>query len=340
LGIKPSLAFLAVLLAFFPVHAGEPPTAKYVILMIGDGMGIPQRAAAECYLHAREARRKDPPGMKTRRMNRFPAQGITTTYSRESCVTDSAAAATAIACGQKTLNHALSMDPTLKTKLKSLAEIAKERGLKVGLVTSVSIGHATPAAFCAHQPRRDSFYEIAMELAASSFDYFGGGAAKGAQPAVAKGRPSPVEAARKNGFVLVTRREELQALKPDGQKVWAFNHTCDEEAALYYEIDRPADLQELETAYAWSLVPKAQRPFALFLDLFPYGGEEPFAIKCTQILDHQAGFLWATLVHSGPPVQTSAIGGGHELFHGYHDNTDLFRELLSVLPAATPAATP
>jgi alkaline phosphatase len=474
------LAFLAVLLAFLPVHAGEPATAKYVILMIGDGMGVAQRAAAEYYLYACEAGRKDPPGMKTLCMNRFPAQGITTTYSQEAYVTDSAAAATAIACGQKTLNHALSMDYKLKTKLKTLAEIAKERGLKVGIVTSVSIDHATPAAFYAHQPHRDNLYEIAMELAASSFDYFGGGAAKGAQPTVAKGRPSPVEAARKNGFVLVTRREELQALKPGGQKVWAFNHTCDEEAALYYEIDRPpdhialaefaakglelldnprgfflmveggkidwachahdaatavrevvafdqaveaafrfyekhphetlivvtgdhetggltigsttqyaafprklqaqkmsswafrktieqlrkrsapfqdalqaakpvfglstlspADLQELEAAYAWSLVPKTQRPFALFPDLFHYGGEEPFGIKCTEILDRQAGFLWATPIHSGSPVQTSAIGVGHELFDGYHDNTDLFRKLLSVLPPApAPVAAP
>ena len=59
---------------------------------------------------------------------------------------------------------------TISEKLKS------QKDYKIGIVTTVNLNHATPAAFYAHQASRNSYYDIAMELTASNFDYFAGGA--------------------------------------------------------------------------------------------------------------------------------------------------------------------
>jgi len=214
--------------------------AKYVFLMIGDGMAEAQRAAAEAYLAGINRQQNDPGKYKKLTMNAFPAHGITFTYSVNSMVPDSASAATAMACGRKTMNSVVAMDRTRTVRLPSIAQRAKENGMKVGVVSSVAIDDATPACFYAHAPNRTDYYEISVQLARSDFDYFGGGQSKGAQPKRRKGRKDPVDLARGNGFTIVTTREELMALKPGG-KVWAFNHTCDRGAALLFEIDRPAD---------------------------------------------------------------------------------------------------
>ena len=73
-------------------HAGQ---AKYVILLIGDGMGMAQRNAAELYLAAQKG--DTTPGIVKLNMSQLPVQGATTTYSIDSLITDSAAAGTAMA---------------------------------------------------------------------------------------------------------------------------------------------------------------------------------------------------------------------------------------------------
>ncbi|NIA07930.1 MAG: alkaline phosphatase [Actinobacteria bacterium] len=222
--------FLRLFVAIFVfVGSAGGEQAKYIFLMIGDGMGVVQRSAAEQFSRSC--------GNGQLVMNSLPAHGLTTTHSYQSLVTDSAAAATAIACGLKTANGVISMDYTKKTKLKTLAEIAAERGMRVGIISSVSIDHATPACFYAHQPSRSNYYQIAMELAASDFEYFAGGSLY----ARINGRVSPLQAARENGFTIVRTRAQLMALTNGCPKVWSYNQSVDYDSALYYEIDRPKD---------------------------------------------------------------------------------------------------
>ena len=234
-------ALCALICLSVPSPAAPPARrAKYVFLMIGDGMGAAQRTAAELY-QSSLGRKGEKIVLKKLVMNTFPVHGLTTTHAYSRIVTDSAAAGTAIACGAKTRYGVVAMDSSRTRDLPTIAEMAKARGMKVGIVTSVSIDHATPACFFAHAKSRSKYFDIAMQLAGSDFDYFGGGAAKGAQPARIKGDRSPITAAIANGFTIVTRREGLNALKPGCGKVWAYNHTTDRNAALYYEMDRPPD---------------------------------------------------------------------------------------------------
>ena len=186
---------------------------KSVIVFIGDGMSTPQRMTAEEF--ARKA--KLPPLA----MNALPHQATTRTCSADSLVTDSAAAATALACGAKTYNGGMGVDAKGRP-LVSSAEVAKRTGRRVGIVTTVTINHATPAGFYAHRKNRSDGYGIGLDLVASGFDYFAGGDCSGhGDTKHAEYKGDIHELAERAGYTIV--REDIEAfrgLKPSTNKVW------------------------------------------------------------------------------------------------------------------------
>jgi len=229
---------LGMALVAAPAFAQKVEKAKYVFVFIGDGMSMAQVSAAEVYSKAMADRT---PGFAKLGFTRFPAQGLTTTYDASSIITDSASAGTAIASGNKTLSGVINMDPGKTTRFKTIAEYAKEKGMRVGVVSNVSLDHATPAAFYAKVPSRGDMYDICVQLSASGFDYFGGGGL--AQPRGKKGdQPDAVELARKAGYTVVNDPDAFRALKPAaGQKVLAMNATLQDSMAMPYDIDRAED---------------------------------------------------------------------------------------------------
>ncbi len=110
--------------------------------------------------------------------------------------------------------------------------------MKVGIISSVSIDHATPAVFYSNQPTRKNYYEIGMELANSGFDFFGGGGIK--KPTGDGTQTSSIETAQQNGYTVVTEKTAFQALKPGSGKILAYNSVLDGSKALWYEMDRPS----------------------------------------------------------------------------------------------------
>jgi len=164
---KALLLFSLVVLFALTALAGP----KYVFLFIGDGMALPQINAAQLFLSSSFEDAVTP----KLNMLRFPVQGMTTTYSSNSFITDSASAGTAIATGRKTNDGVISMDPTLTESYQTVAEFAKSRGMKVGIISSVSIDHATPAVFYAHEKSRNNYYSIGLQAVTSNYDLFGGG---------------------------------------------------------------------------------------------------------------------------------------------------------------------
>jgi alkaline phosphatase len=211
---------------------------KYVFLMIGDGMAMPQRNAAEIFTAAMQGKEAKP-GIVKLAMNTFPVMGMATTYSSNSLITDSAAAGTALSTGEKTGQGVIGMDAEGKTKLKLISETAHEKGYKVGIVTSVSIDHATPASFFAHAAGRSSYYDIDMQLPATGFEYFGGGAVL--EPTGKnKDKPSFYDEVAKAGYAVAKDRAGFDALKP-GTKVYAENPVRQDDNAFPYAVDATKD---------------------------------------------------------------------------------------------------
>ena len=147
----------------------ESPRAKYIFLMIGDGMGASHIAVAESYLSAKAGKI----GGEQLTMTQFPYYGTCTTHCLDKTITCSAASGTAIASGQKTLYSRLGCDADFN-RLESMAFPLKEEGYKIGIMSSVPITHATPAAFYASTPDRGDGYGIMKQIPDSGFDFFGG----------------------------------------------------------------------------------------------------------------------------------------------------------------------
>lgn len=143
--------------------------AKYVFYFIGDGMGPHQVLTTEMYL----AEMDGLIGRKSLLMTTFPYSGQVATFSKSNGITDSAASGTCLASGKKTDNGMIGQLPD-GTAAVSVASKLKEQGWGVGIMTSVTIDHATPSAHYAHTPSRNNYYTIGTQLAESNFDFFGG----------------------------------------------------------------------------------------------------------------------------------------------------------------------
>ncbi len=194
------------------------PTAKgharAIILFIGDGMGPVHRTAG----------RWAAVGMGGKLfMDNMPVSGWARTASANSAVTDSAAAATAIATGVKTDNGKIAMDPSGQP-LETILEQAKARGMAVGLVTTTQIAHATPAAFAAHVISRGNMVEIARQMIALGVDVLLGGGEDEFLPTTVTGcYPEPGERtdgrnliaeAIAAGYTYVCNEADLAAVNP------------------------------------------------------------------------------------------------------------------------------
>lgn len=162
--MKKSFYFSAVIATFFFIipsgFAQENP--KNVIIMIGDGMGLPQlytgMVANNNYLA----------------LERCTYVGFSKTYSANHFTTDSSAGGTAIACGIKTKNGMIGMSPD-SIKAESILEILERNQFSTGIVVACDVTHATPASFIAHQINRNMTEEIAADYLKTDIDVFIGG---------------------------------------------------------------------------------------------------------------------------------------------------------------------
>lgn len=135
---------------------------KNIILLISDGTGLSQISSAFYF-------KESSPNYL-----RFKNIGLIKTSSSREDITDSAAGATAIACGVKTYNGAIGVSDD-STEVANLVEIVSLKNIKTGLIATSSITHATPASFYAHNMNRGSAEKIALQLVHSEIDFFAGG---------------------------------------------------------------------------------------------------------------------------------------------------------------------
>ena len=188
---------LSFVLVFSFIALLSMAQAKYVFFFIGDGMGPHQVLSTEMYLAELEGKI----GRKSLLMTTFPYSGQVATFSANSGITDSAASGTCLASGKKTNNGMIGQTPD-GTPAISVASRLKEQGWGIGIMTSVTIDHATPSSHYAHTPSRNNYYVIGTQLAESGFDFFGGSGFDQPQDKNNPAAPNLYDLCEQNGYVL------------------------------------------------------------------------------------------------------------------------------------------
>ncbi len=206
---------------------------KYVFLFIGDGMSHVQVNAAQVYKGNNTEGEVE---ISSLNFTQFPVSGVVTTYDSTSFCPDSASTATALSCGVKTHSGVLGLAVDKTTKPQNITEMLQADGKKIGIVSSVTINHATPAAFYAHIESRNDYYEIALQMAQSGFDYFGGGSIN--KPTGSeKDKEDAYGIMEQNGYTIADTKEEILALGSESGKVYAVSPKLQDSGAMPYTLD-------------------------------------------------------------------------------------------------------
>jgi len=188
--------------------SGAHSKAKNVILFIGDGMGLSHLTAARIKSAGTQGRLH---------IESMPVVGLLRTHSADNLVTDSAAAATALATGFKTNNGKVAMSPEGRPLL-TFFEVAKDKGLSTGVVATSSLTHATPACFIAHVGSRKEETKIAEQIPGSKIDLILAGGRGFLMPQSVPGSLRTddrdlLAEAQQSGYSLIQTTQELAAAK-------------------------------------------------------------------------------------------------------------------------------
>ena len=229
---------------------------KYVFLFIGDGMSYPQIQSTSDYLGAladEDYWQAQPSlddtggavldGPEYLNFMNFEGVGSAVTYDSNSFAPDSASTATSLSTGHKTYSGSINVDETGTVEYETIAEkLHSQKGYSIGVITSVNLNHATPAAFYAHQASRNDYYDIGLELVDSGFEYFAGGGLL--DPDGAEGdQENLYDLAEQAGYNVVTTQAEAEKVTA-GPVVIIDEHLADSDA-MAYELDRTDDMWAL-----------------------------------------------------------------------------------------------
>ena len=211
----------------------ENASPKYVFMFIGDGMSSPQTNAAQIYNGDNTSGVVE---LEKLTFTQFPVVGLQYTQDSTSFCPDSASTATSLSSGFKTHSGVIGMGVDKVTAGETIAEKVKEQlGWKVGIISSVTLNHATPAAYYAHIASRNDYFEIGQQMAASGFDYFAGGSLLENEDG------SLYEILEDAGYLVTDDRDTILSLNSDSGKVYAVSPNLQDDGAMRYAIDQEAE---------------------------------------------------------------------------------------------------
>lgn len=335
----------------YPKMAEYP---KNIIFMIGDGMGLAQVTAA---IYSSK---------KKLALEEFSIIGFHKSHAYDNLKTDSAAGATAFACGVKTFNGAVGMGPDT-VACKTILEEAEERGLATGLVATAPITHATPAAFYAHQPLRVLFENIAADILKTEIDFFVGGGQRYFDYREFDDRNLVKELKAKNYAVGTFLNGELSSQKPNPEKNFAYFSANADPLPVsqgrtylpYASKIAPAFLQKRSNKGFFLMIEGSQIDWAghanegrsLISEMLDFDKAIDevleFAKQDGETLvivtaDHETGGLainpeskmrklkleFTTNDHTSTMIPVFAFGPQAELFSGIYDNTKIYGKMM------------
>lgn len=272
-------------------------------------MGVNQVNGTETYYAALEGRI----GIKPLCFAQFPYTALVTTYSGTNGVTDSAAAGTALATGYKSRNGALGLKADATTPVNSIAYWAQQAGAAVGVGTTVSVDHATPAAFYAHQSSRKFYHAIGEDLIKAQYDFYAGSDFLQPNDKNDASRPSLYKQCEDNGYTFARGYKDFQRKTKKANKLILFQTqeaSNKERGCLPYAIDRtPNDmtLQQVTRAGINFLTKKNKDGFFLMIE----GGKIDWACH-----SNDAGTMFRELKDMDDAVQIA-----YEFYEQHPDET-------------------
>jgi len=333
-------------------------TPKNIILLIGDGMGMGQISAGTYANDNYSA------------LERMPVIGLHKPTCYDSLITDSAAAATAFACGQKTYYAAIGVDKDTMP-LKTILEEAEDRGLVTGLVATSTIVHATPASFAAHDEYRRNYEAIAEDFVDADVEYLVGGGKKYFDRREKDDR-NLLDEMRAKGYLIGDYLTDFSDFRPQIQNnSKVFFLTADKDPLPY--LQGRDYLQDASMAGIRHLDQMGDKGFFMMIEgsQIDWGGHAnntewiiseftEFSNVIGQVLDwakkdgetlvivtadHETGgytiqpgstidelkTAFTSKKHSGDFIPVFAFGPGSEYFAGIYENTEIYHKMRKAL---------
>ncbi|HBX67082.1 MAG: alkaline phosphatase [Balneola sp.] len=334
----------------------EGKTIKNIIFLIGDGTGIAQLTSGQYATVGSDG---------LLHVQTMPVTGIVKTHSSDNLITDSASGATAYSCGLKTYNGAIGVNPD-KTPCKTILELAEEKGLSTGLVSTSSITHATPASFAAHVESRSMEDEIAAQFLNSGVEVLLGGGVEYFSSEDRSDSRDLISEFSDKGYQVLLNADDLN------------NSTSDKLLGLFASDGLERAEGEPSTAAmtskALEILNKNEKGFFLMvegsqIDWGGHGNSADYVINEVQdfdaavkaaldfaqedgetlvvvTADHETGGMtlqrqtadgdsleiyWTTGYHTGTPVPLMAYGPNATEFMGWRDNTYVGKKLAELL---------
>ena len=329
-------------------HFPDNLKAKNVIFVVGDGAGFSQVTLSRIVIGGLDYRLA---------IDQLPIHGASLTHPFGNVVTDSAAAGTAWATGNKTKNRYLSVDPN-KDNLKTLPEILSEKGYLSGLVATSSVTHATPAAFYAHIDSRYETIKIAKQLLSSPLNIALGGGLEFFDLNEVDETHVLIDKKNYLKFDFKNNKKILGLFDEDGIVRSSKNPTQQEMTNFAL---KQLDMDQSECTGFFLMTEGSQIDWAghdndaekmvtefqdfdnTISDLINFVTEDEETLLIITA-DHETGglqilrqnndrvtFQWGTSRHTGAPVGVYAYGPGAENFTGLMDNTDIHYKILDAL---------
>ncbi|MBE8728236.1 alkaline phosphatase [Flavobacterium hungaricum] len=317
---------------------------KNVILLIGDGNGLSQISSAVLANNGALS------------VTQLKSIGFIKTQSADDFTTDSAAAGTALATGQKTNNRAIGTD-TLRKPIPNILEILQKRNFSTGVITTDEITGATPAAFYAHTNERSDTETISKDLLASRLNLFAGGGAESFKnislgskfkllnsvkelqaetneavgvfisqkrvPSVLEGRGTVLADATKYSLEFLSKKNKPFFLMVEGAQIDSFGHVNNTAGIVAETID-------FDTAITQALMFADQNEGTLVIVTADHE-TSGFAIPQGNVKTHKIEGDFITNDHTATMVPIFSYGPHSQDFQGVYENNEVFEKILSIL---------
>lgn len=311
------------------VAVGYAKGPKYIFYFIGDGMGPSHVLGTELYLGELQGVIGRPQKLC---FTQFPESAFVTTYSATNGVTDSAASGTALSTGHKTYNAAIGVGLDTVEVYSVAADLA-DKGMAIGVATTVPINHATPSAFYAHNMSRHNYDEIAPWMLEAGYDFYAGGDVKGYDET----RKNVYDKAKEQGYTIARGYNDYLAKAEGAEKMMLYQK--DVATELPYAINRTEKdltLAQITAAGIDFLEEKSKKGFFMMIE----GGKIDYAAHnddgatvFQEVLDFDAAVAVAYEFYKKHKDETLIIvTADHEtggLVLGYRGDYTLYLKALS-----------